>query len=283
VPGECARGARRRNRCRSGLSWTRPPRRLASASNARATTTYAGRADGSGLRFGRMRWQGFFGRAVRRVLGEALERPRVVPIPDSLRPGISSRLAWGEGGTQWLRDVMHEDTKRVFESLKPVALEVAEVSGLNWTHLPWGRRIQLDFPEFDLCDPPEDLPGPFDLVICEQVLEHVPDPLAAVRTLRRLCRPKGHVYVSTPFLVRLHYDPGDYWRFTPDGLALLLRSQGLAPLWVRSWGNRRAVVANFDTWVSRFPWQPLRNEPHLPAVVWSLARPSTPGRVRCGH
>lgn len=29
-----------------------------------------------------------------------------------------------------------------------------------------------------------------------------------------------------------------------------------------------------DRWVSRFPWQSLRNEPQLPVVVWSLARPS---------
>jgi hypothetical protein len=40
-------------------------------------------------------------------------------------------------------------------------------------------------------------------------------------------------------------------------------------------GNRRVIVANFDTLVPRrWPWQSLRNEPHLPAVVWALARPS---------
>jgi SAM-dependent methyltransferase len=170
---------------------------------------------------------------------------------------------------------MIPDTRRAFESLHPGDLDVLEVSGELWKDMPWASRTQLDFPDFDLCRPPQDLPGPFDLVICEQVLEHVPDPLAAVRTLRRLCKPDGHVYVSTPFLVRLHDWPGDYWRFTPDGLALLLRSQGLEPVWVRSWGNRRVAVANFDHWVPRMRWGSLRDEPHLPVVVWALARPSS--------
>jgi len=176
---------------------------------------------------------------------------------------------------QWLRAVMNPDTRRVFETLGPSALHVAEISGADWADMPWASRTQLDFPEFDLCNPPAELPGPFDLVICEQVLEHVLDPLTAVNTLRRICRDDGHIFVSTPFLVRLHEHPGDYWRFTPDGMEVLLRSQGLRPLWVRSWGNRRVVAANFDDWVPRLPWQTLRNEPDLPAVIWALAQPDT--------
>ncbi len=168
---------------------------------------------------------------------------------------------------------MIPDTRRAFESLNPASLDVAEISGDLWTEMPWASRAQLDFPEFDLCSPPGQLPGPFDLVICEQVLEHVPDPLTAVRTLRRLCKPGGFVYVSTPFLVRLHEWPGDYWRFTPDGMAILLRSQGLEPLWVRSWGNRDVAASNFDHWVPRLAWQSLRDEPHLPVAVWALAQP----------
>lgn len=195
-----------------------------------------------------------------------------------LLPGrLRAALIRGEPETaegQWLRAVMLPDTRAEFAALDPPSLHVAEVSGDLWTGMPWASHTQLDFPEFDLCRPPEQLPGPFDLVICEQVLEHVPDPLTAVQTLRRLCRPGGHVYVSTPFLVRLHDWPGDYWRFTPDGMEILLRSQGLEPVWVRSWGNREVVVANFDRWVPRLAGQSLRDEPQLPVSVWALARPA---------
>jgi SAM-dependent methyltransferase len=206
-----------------------------------------------------------------------------IRIPALIGPrlprAVRERLIKGEPNSaegQWLRAVMIPDTRSAFESLEPRSLHVVEISGALWADTPWASRTQLDFPEFDLCNPPADLPGPFDLVICEQVLEHVPDPLTAVKTLRRLCKPDGHVYVSTPFLVRLHEWPGDYWRFTPDGMALLLRSQGLAPLWVRSWGNRDVAIANFYHWVPRLLGGSLRNEPDLPVCVWALARPQQP-------
>ena len=52
---------------------------------------------------------------------------------------------------------------------------MARVSGLAW-------------PEFDVCAPLTE-ERRFDLVICEQVLEHVPDPWTAVENLRELCVP----------------------------------------------------------------------------------------------
>lgn len=201
-------------------------------------------------------------------------------LPRFLRPAVNSRLRPEGGHPQWLREVMNADTQRELAGLRPETLNVAEISPDPLTSergLVWGAYTALSFPEFDLCAPPKELPGPFDLVLCEQVLEHVKDPPKAVQTLRRLCRPSGHVLVSTPFLVRLHDEPGDYWRFTPSGLEILLRSQGLVPIWVRSWGNRRAIASNFDRWTVRFPWQTLRNELALPAVVWALARPQDVG------
>jgi SAM-dependent methyltransferase len=151
---------------------------------------------------------------------------------------------------------------------------VVEISGHLRALWPWRSYTSLIYPEVDLCDRRTWPARQFDLVICEQVLEHVPDPTTAVEGLLALCRPTGFVYVSTPFLIRVHDDPHDYWRFTPLGLETLLRSQGLEPLWVRSWGNRQAIVANFDRWVARFPWQSLKSEPKLPVVVWALAQPA---------
>jgi SAM-dependent methyltransferase len=197
-------------------------------------------------------------------------------LPDPVRPGVISRLRDTGGHPQWAREVMAKDTQREFDALMPADLHVAEISPApeaGWREMPWASYTALDYPQFDLCRQSESLPGPFDLVICEQVLEHVVDPITAVDTLRRLCKGAGHVFVSTPFLVRLHDFPGDFWRFTPSGLELLLRYRGLEPLWVRAWGNRRAITANFDRWTSRLPGQSLRNEENLPVVVWAMARP----------
>jgi hypothetical protein len=107
-------------------------------------------------------------------------------------------------------------------------------------------------------------------VICEQVLEHVIDPWRAAGNLQRMCRPGGLVLVNMPFLIRIHDHPGDYWRFTPDALRFLLTAVGLDVQWVRSWGNRSCVRANFDVWRRYRPWHSLRNEDPLPVVVWRL-------------
>lgn len=194
-------------------------------------------------------------------------------LPDAVRQPVYTVRYGAPPERQWLREVMNRDLETVFGQLGPERLDVVEVSGGIRSDQPWRSYSSLRYPEFDLCAPKQ-LPGRYDLVICEQVLEHVPDPLTAVRTLRELCRNDGHVLVSTPFLLPIHGSPQDFWRFTPLGLARLLESQGLAPLWVRSWGNRRVVSGNLGRWRTYRPWHSLKNEAEVPVVVWALARPA---------
>lgn len=64
----------------------------------------------------------------------------------------------------------------------------------------------------------------FDIVLCLQVLEHVPDPAAAVRELRRAIRPGGRVLLSTHGVYPFHPNPDDLWRWTHTGLERLFRT-----------------------------------------------------------
>ncbi len=160
-------------------------------------------------------------------------------------------------------------------ALPAAELRAAEVSGDTHAGRGWREYSSLNYPDFDIGAPVAD-PGRFDVVICEQVLEHVPDPFAAASNLRELCAAGGRIVVSTPFLIRIHelpmFDMRDYWRFTPRGLRTLLERAGLEVDEIGAWGNRDVVAGNFDRWPRYRWWHSLRNEPDLPVQVWAFAR-----------
>lgn len=49
--------------------------------------------------------------------------------------------------------------------------------------------------------------GTFDAVICTEVLEHVPDPIAAVKELCRVTREGGRLFISAPLGSGIHQEP----------------------------------------------------------------------------
>lgn len=69
--------------------------------------------------------------------------------------------------------------------------------------------------------------GAFDSVLCNAVLEHVADAEGSMREMARVVRPGGHVVVAVPFLQPFHACPGDFRRYTADGLCALGRRAGL--------------------------------------------------------
>jgi ubiquinone/menaquinone biosynthesis C-methylase UbiE len=47
----------------------------------------------------------------------------------------------------------------------------------------------------------------FDAVMCTEVLEHVPDPVAAFTEMTRILRSGGYLLVSSPFASYSHFEP----------------------------------------------------------------------------
>lgn len=104
-------------------------------------------------------------------------------------PGVARALEVGPGSGVYLPtlaglagEVVATDIQR--EYLDRARIELA-------------RFPNLSFLVDDICD--SRLPASsFDLVLCTEVVEHIADSAAALRSIGRLLRPGGHLVLSTP-------------------------------------------------------------------------------------
>lgn len=72
-----------------------------------------------------------------------------------------------------------------------------QTGGFNYGHL-------------DIVSDITSIPNPdssFDAIMCIEVLEHLPDPIQAVREFARLLKPNGYLIVTAPFCSLTHFAP----------------------------------------------------------------------------
>jgi SAM-dependent methyltransferase len=130
--------------------------------------------------------------------------------------------------------------------------------------------------------------------MCIQVLEHVPDPAAAVRELRRVVRPGGRVLLSTHGVYPYHPNPNDLWRWTHDGLERLFLTNGQwASVTVRPGAGTAGTVSMLvahviDLFFKRAHVRPL-GAPLVAALNWGgealdrVVPPLVPGTLHANY
>ena len=89
---------------------------------------------------------------------------------------------------------------------------------------------------FDL-EKKNNLKKKFNNIIIFNVLEHVYEIDKAFKELKKLLKPKGKIYISTPFLYRYHSAPKDYYRFTLDFYEKIARKHKIKIIYKKSLGT----------------------------------------------
>jgi len=155
-----------------------------------------------------------------------VSRPSAAPGEQARNPPLSLPT-WAVRAP--LAEWMRAEAERAGEAYD--GARVLDVGSGVKPYFPFFEPYASEFVSVDIANPAadlegavEDLPvpdGSFDVVICNQVLEHCADPTQAVRELRRVVAPGGRVLASTHGVQVYHPAPDDLWRWTHAGLERL--------------------------------------------------------------
>jgi len=85
----------------------------------------------------------------------------------------------------------------------------------------------------------------FDIVLCTEVMEHVPEPQKMLREIRRVLRPGGMAIMTTPFMVPEHEQPWDFYRYTRFGLRYLAEQAELEVVELRPFAGMIGTLISF--------------------------------------
>jgi SAM-dependent methyltransferase len=185
---------------------------------------------------------------------------------------IKRFLGWDQ--RNWLRIAQIESWVGFLADLRPSdLLEISPGWNSMWSRVPNTRYTSVHYPQFDISE--DLLDRTFDVIVADQVLEHVASPVAAVANIRQMLCPGGWAMIATPFLFRVHARPHDYYRWTEAGLRRLLLDGGFEEGAIRcfSWGNRECARAHIGGEVKPFGFgRPLHNDPEYPMMVWAFAQ-----------
>jgi SAM-dependent methyltransferase len=198
----------------------------------------------------------------------------VLNLPTTKHAVKAVALRFGYNPRHWARYVMYQHCVALISAMGPTDLSVLEISpGHDIMPLPFKSYTTVQYPEFDICE--DTLPETFDLIIADQVFEHVVRPWSAVKNVHRMLKDGGAFLIMTPFLIKMHATPIDCSRWTETGLKYLLNEGGfdIDKIQTWSWGNRACVKSNLERWTAMGfnVFRPLNNERDYPVVIWALA------------
>lgn len=156
-------------------------------------------------------------------------------------------------GHDWIRAVYYGRMTSICEKLfadgaVPTLriLEYAECAGVIPQIIGEFATIRLTlapYPEYDI-QAAQFSDDEFDVVIADQVLEHVPHPMKAVKQCVRITKVGGILMFGTPWIYPYHAmsDWKDYWRISRDAYQMMFDEFGVDTIKIGGWGHKEALV-----------------------------------------
>ena len=134
------------------------------------------------------------------TVGTSNETARVLWIEETLKkiPAGLTILDAGAGECQFKKFCSH---------LEYISQDFAQYHGEGEVGLQTGS---WDNSKLDIVSDILSIPLPnhsMDVVMCTEVLEHIPDPAAAIKEFGRLVKPGGYLLITAPFASLTHFAP----------------------------------------------------------------------------
>ncbi len=177
----------------------------------------------------------------------------VAPLPKkTATPRGMSHSELLDGGANWLRVPMYsalfdhiadQDRAGLLRGKKAIELGGSEGTLLGALKEKGVlTEVAPDYPSIDI----EKIPFPdqsYDIVVLDQVLEHVKHPWRATQEIHRLLKSGGVCISTSVFVYPIHKgfvgSFGDYFRFSPEGFDNLF--EGFKILNSGGWGNAETM------------------------------------------
>jgi len=112
----------------------------------------------------------------------------------------------------------------------------------------------------------------FDIVLCTEVMEHVPEPQLFLHEIHRVLKAGGVLIMTVPFLVPLHEEPHDYYRYTVHGLKHLLKNNGFESISIQSFSEYFGVLISFLVQIQLKFWNVIAKKLRL-QVIYTIFNP----------
>ena len=175
-----------------------------------------------------------------------------------------------------IRYVSREEIKNLLKKEVSKNISILEISESEyWKEiLEYESFTSMNYPEYNICV--DYLDKKYDLIIADNVWEHLKYPYKASKNVLKMLKPNGKFLLIVPFLVRQHDVPIDCTRWTEKGLKYFLEETGFNKNKIKtgSWGNKECVISNLRTdgkWTRVGFYSNLKNEKNFSVQVWAIA------------